>query len=973
MTGGAGTRTQMVGLHGRPDAGMRHTIAAIAAAARRQGYVPLASTLVTSSRLDALRDRSVLLIHRGDADAGRNRWAATLDLLGRSPRPHVCLFTGVHDVPHVPSIHIGRINEPLLLAAVTPEPIAARDQRRLRHLASRADGLPGRFARYLGIGATLGRERRPAPLPPLAKVSEQPATYLSPSRSFHIVGSWADARGLTHLKTQADNGVKHLRSARAAEAERMVRAAAAGLARRQAWADAGGVALQLGQHLAARGRPRSAREIMEQAREWIAAANDAALSIRAATLTASVWIDLAHLDAAENLLRGAVAGSRSVRDPGLRVEADLGLARCLFWRGRYGEAETTAGRAEAPPGSAAEVRVLIARSRIAVGRREIGAAISLATAATEKAATFGDDGLTARAACAAAFAHLATGDREAVARDVGRCVAAARLARSPLLALDGRLLGAENDRRANSGAASPAVAERLLAPAVREVPAPLRARASLLRDLHRQARAADAVRRQVAATGFEALALFIPVTNDSATFRAASSTALEILSWCQEPHDQSSMLSDACIWLRHRLGAAAVACFGREGGALRLLASQGPVITPAIAERVATLGRPIGPHRSEERLEGGAPVTFAGDVLGAMVARWPLGGAPDPTEASFVLGLAAAALAPAVAAAAVRAPPGEDGGPGSLIGVSRAMTDLRAAIERAASTPYPVLVHGETGSGKELVAKALHHRGRRRDRPFCSVNCAALPEDLIEAELFGHTRGAFTGAMTERPGVFEEAHTGTLFLDEIGELSARGQAKVLRTVQEGEVRRVGENISRRVEVRLVAATNRDLRTEAAEGRFRLDLLYRLDVIHIEVPPLRERPEDIPLLAACYWRLAMERVGSSAVLSPAALAALAGYAWPGNVRELQNVLAALAVRSPRRGLIPASALPASISARPVSQSWRLDEARRAFDERFVRAALVRTAGHRGRAAHEMGMTRQGLSKLIARLGVDRPVP
>src|SRR5205807_9451645 len=167
---------------------------------------------------------------------------------------------------------------------------------------------------------------------------------------------------------------------------------------------------------------------------------------------------------------------------------------------------------------------------------------------------------------------------------------------------------------------------------------------------------------------------------------------------------------------------------------------------------------------------------------------------------------------------------------------------------RAARAPFSVLIEGESGCGKELVARALHRCGPRRDRPFCILNCAALPDDLVEAELFGHSRGAFTGAIAERPGVFEEAHGGTLFLDEIGELSLRAQAKVLRVIQEGELRRIGENISRRVDVRIVSATNRDLLAEATASRFRMDLLYRLDVIRIAVPPLRDRREDIALLA-----------------------------------------------------------------------------------------------------------------------------
>ena len=277
--------------------------------------------------------------------------------------------------------------------------------------------------------------------------------------------------------------------------------------------------------------------------------------------------------------------------------------------------------------------------------------------------------------------------------------------------------------------------------------------------------------------------------------------------------------------------------------------------------------------------------------------------------------MASAASAPVVSGALARQC--RDGRPalGELLGVTPAMVDLRRSVERAAAAPFPVLIEGESGSGKELVARAVHRCGPRRDRPFCTLNCAALPDDLVEAELFGHARGAFTGALADRAGVFEEAHTGTLFLDEIGELSSRAQAKVLRVIQEGELRRVGENVSRRVDVRIVAATNRDLAAEVSAGRFRLDLLYRLDVIRIAVPPLRERAEDISVLVDHFWREATERMGSRATLAPATVAALARYDWPGNVRELQNVLAALAVRCPKRGVVPPTALPPQFARQP----------------------------------------------------------
>lgn len=213
-----------------------------------------------------------------------------------------------------------------------------------------------------------------------------------------------------------------------------------------------------------------------------------------------------------------------------------------------------------------------------------------------------------------------------------------------------------------------------------------------------------------------------------------------------------------------------------------------------------------------------------------------------------------------------------------------------------------------------------------------------------------------------RPG------TGTVFLDEIGELSSRAQAKVLRAVQEGEIRRVGDNAPRRVDVRLVAATNRDLRREVAEGRFRLDLLYRLDVVRIIVPALRERREDVAVLAECFWRDATTRIGSRATLGVETMAALARYDWPGNVRELQNVLFALAVRCPRRGVVSPSALPSVFDQPATAAAWTLSDARRTFEAQFVRAALTRAGGHQVRAARELGVTRQGLTKLIARLGL-----
>ncbi|MGH7536299.1 MAG: sigma-54-dependent transcriptional regulator, partial [Gemmatimonadales bacterium] len=220
---------------------------------------------------------------------------------------------------------------------------------------------------------------------------------------------------------------------------------------------------------------------------------------------------------------------------------------------------------------------------------------------------------------------------------------------------------------------------------------------------------------------------------------------------------------------------------------------------------------------------------------------------------------------------------------GTLVGESAAMRQLRGLIARVAPTEARVLVTGESGTGKELVAAAIHTAGRRAGRAFVTVNCAAIPRDLVESEMFGHERGAFTGATERRLGRFELAHGGTLFLDEIGDLSAEAQAKLLRTLETGEMQRIGAEGTVRVDVRVIAATNRRLEDEVAEGRFREDLFFRLNVFPIHIAPLRERLEDLPALVTHLAERVRPRQAAS--FTPAALEVLAGYAWPGNVREL----------------------------------------------------------------------------------------
>ncbi|TVR54505.1 MAG: sigma-54-dependent Fis family transcriptional regulator [Gemmatimonadales bacterium] len=233
-----------------------------------------------------------------------------------------------------------------------------------------------------------------------------------------------------------------------------------------------------------------------------------------------------------------------------------------------------------------------------------------------------------------------------------------------------------------------------------------------------------------------------------------------------------------------------------------------------------------------------------------------------------------------------------------IVGESFQLRQVLERLERVAPTDARVLITGENGTGKELVARALHRLSRRRDQPFVEVNCAAIPSELIESELFGHMKGSFTGAVQDRPGKFEQADGGTLFLDEIGDMSTAAQAKVLRALEEGKVTRVGGQKPRAVDVRVVAATNKDLEEEIQEGRFRDDLFYRLNVVPIHVPPLRERREDIPLLVAHFTRMMAQKEGlPQREFTPEAVARMKELDWPGNVRELRNTVERLLILSP----------------------------------------------------------------------------
>ncbi len=297
-----------------------------------------------------------------------------------------------------------------------------------------------------------------------------------------------------------------------------------------------------------------------------------------------------------------------------------------------------------------------------------------------------------------------------------------------------------------------------------------------------------------------------------------------------------------------------------------------------------------------------------------------------------------------------------------LVGTSRAIAELVRLIECVAPSPAPVLIRGESGTGKELVARAIHDASPRRSRPFVAINCTAMPEALVESELFGHARGAFTGAVGGRDGLFAEASGGTLFLDELGDMPATLQAKLLRVLQDGEVRAVGADRGYRVDVRVIAATNRDLEERIRTGQFRADLFYRLDVIPIVVPPLRARPEDLPALVAHFFDRARMRNPHATVerLAPDVVPLLARYAWPGNVRELENLIERLTVFGGSRELSAADiarSVPYLIGD-PEIERYEPPRERRAtlreVEAEYVAWVLERCAHNKTKAAQQLGI-------------------
>ena len=948
-----------------PRSGWRTCWEMLAREARRNGFVPVDSNLLAravrrpsgavGTWLAALRDRSLLVAHHTEAwtEAARHNLAALIVVIGGLHSCTAVILDIVRTGRPVRARFVLDAFSPFTLARAAWTGVPAIGERRLRAIATRAEGRPAEFvagvSRLVNArdgGSPTVHERRPRQGP-----------YSSG------LDSAAIDRVLGRVRILESRG-------RHAEAVRTLRREHAALDRR----GQGSAGPQLWAELAVReGERRVSPALGEWTRAWaqVGASGDCHGLIDAIPQVAIAWIRDAAVIGAERLLRAAIAAAlgADLQPPPLLAVL---LAESLYWQNRLPEV-----RAVLADATHERATSLLARAALRTG--DAAAAFRHASAGIERARDVGDAAALATGLVARLRVEAVVGDLDGVAATTDALQRGADLEDS-FLADEIVLALAETSTFLRRGWPA-SVLEPVTALSARTVPRLSRARARTALALSDSrcslSTVLEEVRRVAIVTGARALLpADIPYPPWPASPQARSTPMVHdivsILQACQQDDDPPAVVRRVTSIVRERTASTGVAVFSAEDCGLVARARFGRLPRVRLGERAVALRSAVGPEHEHGIWEAAWPILHRDVLAGAIVCQWDRLDARPASDLVSLAATAAAALGPVVDQ--LRAPKLPvvstiTGAIAELLGSSDAMTRIRQAIDRAALAPFPVVIEGESGAGKELVARAIHERGPRRARAFCAVNCAALTDDLFEAELFGHARGAFTGAIAERAGLFEHADGGTLFLDEVIELSARAQAKLLRALQEGEIRRVGETRSRRVDVRIIAACNRSLQGGVASGSFRADLRFRLDVLRIEIPALRARSEDIAELARHFWSRTVTRVGSRALLGPDVLAAFARYDWPGNVRELQNAVAALAASAPARGIVRASALPAQIHLAERGHTLTLEEARRRFEAGFVRAAIARAGGSKGKAAADLGVTRQGLAKLLERLGLD----
>jgi two-component system NtrC family response regulator len=757
------------------------------------------------------------------------------------------------------------------------------------------------------------------------------------------IGASPDVRRLIERAAIASRFVQN---GRHAAAERLLREVGAALARRLAHRDACGVMLLLARLLIDRGRMQAACDVCNEAAQLGQSGGDDVLVVEARLCQAEARMGDAALVEAEALCQ-AVLAARTLPST-LQMRGRTLLLMSLLWQGRVQDLPEPSIDAAACD----EPHVLAAAYAAAVRAQLTHGKIFEAGQVAGRLQTLADGDTDPRIRVAALGADLAVlaaaGDLTRAEHALTALIVTARRARLPLCAEFARLDWLDALRRAKR---EDGIARQL-------------------KRLQRVSRCApNLLRREIAR--FESGGSRGATQRQAPVSAGASTLCTALVRLAQDDDDDTGAVTRLLQRLSTELHPARIDLVTADGGPPTVTCHIGDGLPTRVGSRVLDTVQTIGPERQRGGCEMGVPVRLGSHVIGGLVCRWTID-ASVPAPAAELMELTAAVLAPRLEAwlTAKRDEAKASLAVPELIGTSSTMAEVRKAIARAAAAPFAVLIEGESGVGKELAARAIHHLSARRERRFCDINCAALPDELLESELFGHTRGAFSGAVADRGGLFEEADGGTLLLDEVADLSSRAQAKLLRAIQQQEVRRLGETFSRKIDVRIVAAANRDMRAEAAAGRFRQDLLYRLDVVRITIPPLRERPDDVAVLAAHCWAAAAMRIGTRAQLSPAVVRELSRYHWPGNVRELQNVLASLAVAAPRTGWVKPSHLPPVMGA-GAALSPQLAEARAQFERRFIELALARAGGNRARAARSLGLSRQGLLKTLARLRIDRP--
>ncbi len=379
-------------------------------------------------------------------------------------------------------------------------------------------------------------------------------------------------------------------------------------------------------------------------------------------------------------------------------------------------------------------------------------------------------------------------------------------------------------------------------------------------------------------------------------------------------------------------------------------------------------------HRPAEACSYAAVSPQAPNGAGLAVIA-PTLSTPELGLIEHMLGEAAADVASALAERVAQIePPGARTSYAGIVGSSPAMLELYSLIDRVGPSGSTVMIAGENGTGKELVARAIHQRSERRDHPFIVTNCSAFNDNLLDSELFGHARGAFTGAVSEKAGLFDVADLGTFFLDEIGDMSPMLQVKVLRVLQEGTFTRVGDTATRKVDVRIIAATNRDLSAMVKAGQFREDLYYRINVINVELPALRARRDDVPRLIE-YFLGRHSNGGGPKQLAPECFAQLLGYAWPGNVRELENEIERLVVLAGDAQIIGAELLSPRIRHHVVAEPapgepGSLPAAIEALERKMIGAAMRRHSGNKTRAADDLKVSRRNLIRLVQKYELEK---